>query len=39
MALRAANRLYVLRSGRISLEGRPAELNDSPEIRRLYLGA
>jgi branched-chain amino acid transport system ATP-binding protein len=39
MALRAANRLYVLRSGRISLEGRPAELTDSPEIRRLYLGA
>jgi branched-chain amino acid transport system ATP-binding protein len=39
MALRVANRLYVLRSGRISLEGRPVELMDSPEIRRLYLGA
>ena len=39
MALRAASRLYVLTSGRISLEGTPAELMESPEIRRLYLGA
>jgi branched-chain amino acid transport system ATP-binding protein len=39
MALRAAGRVYVLKSGRISLEGAPAELMESPEIRRLYLGA
>jgi branched-chain amino acid transport system ATP-binding protein len=39
MALRAARRVYVLKSGRISLEGAPAELMESPDIRRLYLGA
>jgi branched-chain amino acid transport system ATP-binding protein len=38
MALRVARRVYVLKSGRISLEGTPAELAESPEIRRLYLG-
>jgi len=38
MAMRVARRVYVLKSGRISLEGTPAELAESPEIRRLYLG-
>jgi branched-chain amino acid transport system ATP-binding protein len=38
MAMRVANRVYVLKSGSISLEGAPAELTKSPEIQRLYLG-
>jgi branched-chain amino acid transport system ATP-binding protein len=38
MAMRVAHRVYVLTSGRISLEGSPAELAKSPEIARLYLG-
>ncbi len=38
MAMRVAHRVYVLKSGRISLEGSPAELARSPEIQRLYLG-
>ena len=38
MAMRVARRVYVLKSGRISLEGTPAELTKSPEIQRLYLG-
>jgi branched-chain amino acid transport system ATP-binding protein len=38
MAMRVAHRVYVLTSGRISLEGTPAELAASPEIARLYLG-
>jgi branched-chain amino acid transport system ATP-binding protein len=38
MAMRVAHRVYVLKSGRISLEGTPAELAKSPEIQRLYLG-
>jgi branched-chain amino acid transport system ATP-binding protein len=38
MAMRVAHRVYVLTSGRISLEGPPAELAKSPEIARLYLG-
>jgi branched-chain amino acid transport system ATP-binding protein len=38
MAMRVAHRVYVLTSGRISLEGAPAELARSPEIARLYLG-
>jgi branched-chain amino acid transport system ATP-binding protein len=38
MALRVADRVYVLTSGGISLEGTPAELAKSPEIARLYLG-
>ncbi len=38
MAMRVAHRVYVLKSGSISLEGAPAELAKSPEIQRLYLG-
>jgi branched-chain amino acid transport system ATP-binding protein len=38
MAMRVAHRIYVLKSGRISLEGTPADLAKSPEIQRLYLG-
>jgi branched-chain amino acid transport system ATP-binding protein len=38
MAMRVARRIYVLKSGRISLEGTPADLAESPEIQRLYLG-
>jgi len=39
MALRVADRVYVLTSGRISLDGSPDELSRSPEIQRLYLGS
>jgi len=38
MAMRVAHRVYVLKSGSISLEGSPAALAQSPEIQRLYLG-
>ena len=38
MTMRVAHHVYVLKSGRISLEGTPAELTKSPEIQRLYLG-
>ena len=38
MVMRVAHRVYVLKSGRISLEGTPADLARSPEIQRLYLG-
>ncbi len=38
MAMRVAHRVYVLTSGRISLQGTPADLAKSPEIARLYLG-
>ena len=38
MAMRVAHRVYALKSGRISLEGAPAELAKSAEIQRLYLG-
>jgi branched-chain amino acid transport system ATP-binding protein len=38
MAMRMAHRVYVLKSGRISLEGTPADLAKSQEIARLYLG-
>lgn len=38
MALRVSHRVYVLKSGRISLEGTPAELSKSADITRLYLG-
>jgi branched-chain amino acid transport system ATP-binding protein len=38
MAMRVAHHVYVLKSGGISLEGPPAELSQSPEIQRLYLG-
>ena len=38
MALACANRVYVLESGRISLEGNAEELKQSETVRRLYLG-
>lgn len=38
MVMRVAHRVYVLKSGRISLEGTPVDLAKSPEIQRLYLG-
>lgn len=39
MALDVAHRAYVLESGRISLEGSAAELKETEDVRRLYLGA
>jgi len=39
MALGVAERAYVLESGRISLEGKAAQIRETPEVRRLYLGA
>jgi branched-chain amino acid transport system ATP-binding protein len=39
MALAAADRAYVLESGRISLEGQAAAVKENAEVRRLYLGA
>ena len=38
MVMRVAHRVYVLKSGCISLEGTPADLAKSPEIQHLYLG-
>jgi branched-chain amino acid transport system ATP-binding protein len=38
MALGCAQRAYVLESGRISLEGEAAALEQSETVRRLYLG-
>jgi len=38
MALALADRAYVLESGRISLDGRAAEIREMDEVRRLYLG-
>jgi branched-chain amino acid transport system ATP-binding protein len=39
MALRVADRAYVIESGHISLSGEAAVLKDTAEVRRLYLGA
>jgi len=38
LALRVANRGYVLQTGRIVLEGSGADLLKSPEVRAAYLG-
>jgi len=38
MAMRVAHRIYVLKSGSISLEGAPEALAQSAEVQRLYLG-
>ncbi len=38
LALRAADRGYVLESGQIALEGRGAELIEDEHVRRAYLG-
>jgi branched-chain amino acid transport system ATP-binding protein len=39
MALRTADRAYVLETGRITREGPAAQLHDDPAIREAYLGA
>src|SRR3954463_11852784 len=39
MALRVANRAYVIEVGRIRMEGPAAELAASDEVRKAYLGA
>ena len=38
MALGVADRAYVLETGRVSLEGRGADLVDNEAVRRNYLG-
>lgn len=38
MALKAAHRAYVLETGRVTLEGKGADLLDNDEVRRSYLG-
>ena len=38
VALDAADRAYVLESGRVALTGSAAELKDDPGVRRAYLG-
>ena len=38
VALDAADRAYVLESGRVALSGSAAELKDDPGVRRAYLG-
>jgi branched-chain amino acid transport system ATP-binding protein len=38
LALRMADRAYVLESGRIALSGRAADLLDNAEVKRAYLG-
>lgn len=39
VALRVADRAYVMERGRIVLEGTAADLRNSEEVRHLYLGA
>ena len=39
IALRVADRAYVLEEGRMVAEGTPDELMQRDEIRRAYLGA
>ena len=38
LALAAAQRAYVLESGRVAVEGPSAELREHDEVRRSYLG-
>jgi branched-chain amino acid transport system ATP-binding protein len=38
VALRLADRAYVLENGQIKLSGTGAELAHTPEVRRAYLG-
>ena len=38
LALRMADRGYVMENGRIALEGRARDLLDNPDVRRAYLG-
>ena len=37
-ALSVTDRAYILRNGKIFRKGRPAELSEDPEVRRVYLG-
>jgi branched-chain amino acid transport system ATP-binding protein len=39
LALRLADRAYILQTGQIVLEGRAAALADDPRMRQAYLGA
>ena len=36
--LSVTDRAYILRNGKIFRKGRPAELSEDPEVRRVYLG-
>ena len=36
--LTVTDRAYILKSGKIFRKGRPEELSDDPEVRRVYLG-
>jgi lipopolysaccharide export system ATP-binding protein len=36
--LTVTDRAYILRNGKIFRKGRPAELSDDPDVRRVYLG-
>ena len=36
--LRVTDRAYILKSGKIFRKGRPEELSNDPEVRRVYLG-
>ncbi len=36
--LNVTDRAYILRNGKIFKKGRPAELSEDPEVRRVYLG-
>ena len=38
LALRLADRAYVLETGRVTLSGPASELAESPEVKRAYLG-
>ena len=38
LALRLADRAYVLETGRVTLSGRAQELKENPEVHRAYLG-
>ncbi|MCC6194501.1 MAG: ABC transporter ATP-binding protein [Burkholderiales bacterium] len=38
LALRLADRAYVLETGRVTLEGRASDLVSNPEVHRAYLG-
>ena len=38
MALSAANRAYVLQSGRILMSGRASDLLADPQVKKAYLG-
>ena len=36
--LNVTDRAYILRNGKIFRKGRPSELSEDPEVRRVYLG-